>query len=234
MKLYLHNQTRDRDLDVYLNKLHIDTVTYKSLNQIGKKVLLVGGGYSLLKPLFINQTVIHFTNIDLDPPNYDSLPRLINIKGDFTENKEYMDEFDEIWALYSLPLYSPDKYSIYMFILKSILAIKNAGIVRFFPLEFDSSSKLHTKDADYDMTTMECTNNVLEVIEYIKTIGIKCTQEIVETKDKTRLEAVVTLSLDSSIANKQEINNILIKKINQYATTNKSKMGITIIHQDVQ
>lgn len=229
MKLYLYNQKRDRDLDIYLDKLQIDPKVYKALNRSDNKILLIGGGYSLLQPLFITETAMNITNIDLAPPSNNALPRLKNIKGDFTENQDYIDLFDEVWALYSLPLYSPDKFSIFMFIFKSILAIKDTGVVRFYPLEYDNSSKLHTRDADYDMTTMECTSTVLEAIEYVKDLGIECFHDVLDFRDNDRIEALVTLHVNLNKTNKHEVNSELLKKIREYKFTNCRQTSAAIV-----
>ena len=232
MKLYLFNQKRNRDLDAYLDKLNITPETYKVLNRADKRVLLIGGGFSLLEPLFITETVMEIINIDLDPPRRNILPRLKNVKGDFTQNEDYIDLFDEVWALYSLPLYSPDKYSVFMFVFKAILAIKDTGIIRFFPLEYDWSSKLHTKDADYDMTTMECTNNVIEALDYVKILGVESVQEVLNSIDEDRAEALVTLHINLEKTTKQKINDTLFKKIIDYKETNQTQGSVTIVSKN--
>lgn len=229
MKLYLFNQKRNRDLDVYLEKLNITPEIYDVLNCIDKKVLLIGGGFSLLEPLFVTETIMEIINIDLDPPKQDSLPRLKNVKGDFTQNEDYINIFDEVWALYSLPLYSPDKYSVFMFVFKAILAIKETGVVRFFPLEYDRSSKLHTKDADYDMTTMECTNNVIEALDYVKKIGVESVQKVFNSIDEDRVEALVTLYINPQKTSKKKINDVLLKRITDYKDVNRTQSSVTIV-----
>lgn len=74
---------------------------------------------------------MNIVNVDFDPPQDSEDDRIRNIKADFVADCDYKDEFDEIWALYSLPLYSPSKEMIYKYILKALLALKPEGVLRF-------------------------------------------------------------------------------------------------------
>lgn len=213
MKLYLSKQKRNRDLDEYLNKLGIAEVDFAQLNQMDKKLLIVGGGYSLVEPLFNSRTTMTITNIDLDPPLNNNSPRIINIKGDFTLMPPTFNNYDEVWALYSLPLYSPNKKAIFMFLMNAILSLKPSGHVRFFPLEFDDNPVIKTRDADFDMTIMECTNGVLNTLRIAIELGINCKRASLRAKDGNRFEEVVTLSLDFDYNEKQKINNVILGKI---------------------
>jgi len=99
-------------------------------NLAGKKILLVGGGASPIKSDLANLGLdCHVTNIDIfyktpDPNNADIL-----ITDDFI-NRHLIDEYDEIWALWSLPMYSPDDYARDMFWIRAILALKPGGNLR--------------------------------------------------------------------------------------------------------
>lgn len=53
----------------------------------------------------------------------------INIKEDFN-NTNFINKFDEIWAMYSLPLYSPNIEHAVKFYLAAIIALKPGGILR--------------------------------------------------------------------------------------------------------
>ena len=64
MKLYLYNQTRNRDLNEYTKKLLISTYEFHQINQAQKNILLVGGGVSPIQDKFstlrANITYIYF------------------------------------------------------------------------------------------------------------------------------------------------------------------------------
>lgn len=228
MNLYLFNQKRDRDLTDYLSKLCISNNEFQRINHRETQLLLVGGGYSLLKPLFHTHTTMTITNIDLDPPQINDCERLVNIKGDFTRMDPYVDQFDEIWALYSLPLYCPDQTSVYLFLMKSILAIKQYGNIRFFPLEFDCSNIMNTKDADYDITAAECTNCVLDVLKMASEFGITCKRKNMSAESHTRIEESVVLTLECSIEKKMKINSLILERINAHISKHSTESRINV------
>lgn len=219
MNLYLFNQKRDRDLDEYLTKLQISKEEFESINDMKRRLLMIGGGNSLIQNEFQTNTLMHIINIDLNPPsdNFDS--RIQNIKGDFLTFEPTLNYFDEIWALYSLPLYASNPSAIELFFLKSFLTLKSKGVLRFFPLEYDENPKLHTKDADYDMTTMECTKTVLRILEKMNCYGIKCVNKEWNGANIDRKENSVKIELSFKNSQKNQINTIIsgkIKKIKNY------------------
>lgn len=228
MNLYLFNQKRNRDLDEYLEKLFVSKDVFMKLNQKNRQLLLVGGGRSLLESSFSKLTMMDITNVDLAPPFEVTSRRHINIKGDFTEMSGYTNKFDEIWALYSLPLYSPDARSVFMFIMKSILAVKPQGCIRFFPLEFDNSAKMKTRDADYDLPTMECTNNVLEVLNIVDELGVDIKRFEREENNFHRREETVVLKLNCAYDRKKEINSIILKLIDEYNMDKRSVKKVNV------
>lgn len=228
MNLFLMNQKRDRDLDEYLLKLCVDKNDYEIIKKEDSSLLLIGGGYSLQKSLFKTKIAARIMNVDLDPPSDCDGGNILNIKGDFTEVVPYINEFDEIWALYSLPLYAPDKNAIFMFLMNAVLAIKPKGNIRFFPLEFDDSDKMHTKDADYDMTTMECTYYVLNVIEVLKELKILYKSIDISGENNNRVEKTVILTPNCSSSQKEKINSIIIEKIKEYSLTHKLEKNLNV------
>lgn len=203
MNLYLFNQKRNRDLNEYLDKLCISTEDFLSINSNEKKILLVGGGNSTIQEYFAKKTKMNIVNVDFDPPQYSECDRIRNIKADFVADCDYKDEFDEIWALYSLPLYSPSKEMIYKYILKALLALKPEGVFRFFPIEYDTNEKLKTKDADYDMATMENTRTVLKVLDSIKEYGVEVKRVRKEKQNINRIEETVILTNKFEIEKKK-------------------------------
>lgn len=229
MNLYLNNQKRDRDLDEYLEKLCINHTDFSYLNKKDSHLLLVGGGQSLLKEQFIASTLMRITNIDLMPP--DSNPegnnnRLINKKGDFLKT-EYVDAFDEIWALCSLPLYAQSIFAAYLFVFKSILAIKPTGCVRFFPLELNSVNRMHTKDADYDISAVQLSGAVLDAIKIVESLGVSVMRVKYQSNIKGTEEAVI-LKINASELLKNKINSTLTFKIARLFP-NENYMGVNVV-----
>lgn len=221
MNLYLFNQKRNRDLNEYLDKLCISTEDFLSINSNEKKILLVGGGNSTIQEYFAKKTKMNIVNVDFDPPQDSEGDRIRNIKADFVADCDYKDEFDEIWALYSLPLYSPSKEMIYKYILKALLALKPEGVLRFFPIEYDKNEKLKTKDADYDMATMENTRTVLKVLDSIKEYGVEVERVRKEKQNINRIEEAAILTNKFEIEEKNKFNLILEEDIKKYSRFTK-------------
>lgn len=208
MNLFLYNQKRNRDLDEYLKRLKISKKEYERINTPNSKVLIIGGGMSVTQDSFLYDTFMSITNIDLDPPTNDEICRINNIKGDYLLINTEMNYYDEVWALYSLPLYSPSSDAIHLFIYKALLNLKAGGVMRFFPLEYDDKIKLHTKDADYDMSTMECSECVMQIIENLRKNGL-CV-EIVDWPglDQNRIEKTVIIKVPKKQSEKEKLDNI--------------------------
>ena len=115
-----------RPLSTYLRIFEIPRK--KLYHMHGKKLLLIGGGNSPIQHTF-NRLGIDCNITNIDP--YITNPRTAhtNIKLDFTKTT-FTNEFDEIWALYSLPLYSPNIEHAVKFYLAAIIALKPGGILR--------------------------------------------------------------------------------------------------------
>ncbi|MBO5834171.1 MAG: hypothetical protein J6R22_04435 [Alphaproteobacteria bacterium] len=116
-----------RPLSVYMEIFEIPHRDIKKLLQ-NKKLLLVGGGNSKI------QRALNFARISCDVTNVDpyindkkSANTVINC--DFNETR-FENEFDEIWALYSLPLYSPDVAHAIEFYGRAAIALKPGGTLR--------------------------------------------------------------------------------------------------------
>lgn len=105
-------------------------ITHRNIKKLlhNKKLLLVGGGHSQI------QRALDFAKINCDVTNVDPFindarsARTV-ITQDFT-NTNFENEFDEIWALYSLPLYSPDVAHAYKFYKRAAIALKPGGTLR--------------------------------------------------------------------------------------------------------
>ena len=116
-----------RPLSLYMKIFQISHRNIKKLLH-NKKLLLVGGGHSQI------QRALDFAKINCDVTNVDpfindarSARTVIN--QDFT-NTNFENEFDEIWALYSLPLYSPDLMHAIKFYRRAAIALKPGGTLR--------------------------------------------------------------------------------------------------------
>ena len=207
MDLFLYNQKRNRDLGEYLKRLQVSEKEYERINTPDTKILIIGGGMSVIQESFLCDTVMDVTNIDLDPPTSNEVGRIKNIKGDYFLIDTEMDFYDEVWALYSLPLYAPNSDAIRMFIYKALLNLKTGGVLRFFPLEYDNESKPHTKDADYDVPTMECTECVMQVIDELSELGLII--EIIDwpSLQQNRTEKTVIIKTPKRQCEKEEINS---------------------------
>ncbi len=116
-----------RPLSTYMRIFQISHRDIKKLLN-NKKLLLVGGGHSQIQRAF------DFANIKCDVTNADpyindarSARTVINC--DFNDTT-FENEFDEIWALYSLPLYSPDVKHAAQFYRRAVVALKPGGTLR--------------------------------------------------------------------------------------------------------
>ncbi len=116
-----------RPLSTYMKVFQISRCDIKKLLE-GKKLLLVGGGHSQI------QRTLDFVKINCDVTNVD--PYIKDSRSARTViNKDFIDtdfenEFDEVWALYSLPLYSPDIQHAVRFYRRAAVALKPGGTLR--------------------------------------------------------------------------------------------------------
>lgn len=211
MKLYLYNQTRDRDLDEYKNKLLISRDDFHQINQVQKNILLVGGGIS---PIQANFSTIraNITNIDFSPSEIQT-DHLHQINGNFLTEDFRINYFDEIWSLYSLPLYATNLYSIYMFIAKSMLILVPGGKLRIFPLEFSDDKKMKTRDAEWDISTEIVTSTTIEYLSKLEKYKVKTTYTNFGKHDEKTVICVAPKGLTA----KHKLNENLIDTIKQFS-----------------
>ena len=122
-----------RPLSAYQRLLKISDEELQALS--GKELLLVGGGFSPIKNELRKKGVeCTITNID---PIVESDPEIADnvIKGNFydVEMDEY--KFDEVMALHSLPTYAFTPDQAKDFYSRSILSLKQGGVLRVMPIE---------------------------------------------------------------------------------------------------
>jgi len=213
MNLYLNNQKRDRHLEEYINKLCVCPICFHCLNSPQKDLMLVGGGKSTQSESFLYNTIMKIVNIDYDPPKEDFENRIQNLKGDFYRLVlNYTNCFDEIWSLYSLPLYSPTAKDVKLFFYRCVISLKNHGVLRVFPIEEETVNKMHTRDADYDMTSFECRESVFVALNKLKQYGIQ--YEIIrhDNEDLERKEDTIIISIDFTDSDKDKLNILLLNQ----------------------
>lgn len=117
----------ERPLSVYMRIFQISHRDIKRLLN-NKKLLLIGGGHSQI------QRALDFAKINCDVTNVDpyindSRSARTVINCDFNDTS-FENEFDEVWALYSLPLYSPDLKHAAKFYRRAVVSLKPGGTLR--------------------------------------------------------------------------------------------------------
>lgn len=98
-----------------------------------KKLLLVGGGTSTIRKELCSRGIFtEVTNLDFF---FDFHPFVshIHIKKDFYKYDLRANYYDEVWCLFSLPLYSFSEKEVGLFFAKSSLALKPNGNLRIYP-----------------------------------------------------------------------------------------------------
>jgi hypothetical protein len=121
-----------RPLSEYQRLLKISDEEIQALS--GKKILLVGGGFSPIKGELGEKGIeCTVTNID---PMAESDPEIADniIKDDFYDTKIGEDTFDEVMVLHSLPTYAFTPEQVRDFYSRSILSLKQNGVLRVTPI----------------------------------------------------------------------------------------------------
>lgn len=127
-----------RPLSEYQRLLRISNEELQTLS--GKELLLVGGGFSPIKGELQKKGIdCAVTNID---PIAESDPDIADnvIKGDFYETEIDENRFDDVVALHSLPTYAFTPDQVRDFYNRSILSLKQGGVLRVTPVEKFSDS----------------------------------------------------------------------------------------------
>jgi len=124
-------QNRSRDADTCVKWLLLDKFPLA-----GNDVLFVGGGKGCYSSFFRDHEVmapLNITNIDL---HIDEIlaarnPSITSIQADFTDYDGFgLGQFDEIEAVFSLPVYAVHCAQVELFILKSMLCLRPGGKLR--------------------------------------------------------------------------------------------------------
>ena len=119
-----------RDLQEYISEFKLPENYIQTLN--GKKLLLVGGGRSPIQETLDNMHIdCDVTNVDPYADNNTKSARTI-YKKDFID-VDFVNEFDECWALWSLPLYSQNAWHAACFYIRAAIALKPGGKLRVAP-----------------------------------------------------------------------------------------------------
>lgn len=106
---------------------------------VGKKLLLIGGGQGPLKKELTERNIdCDVTNIDpaFTSLNKDNADHLIPHKFSHPETKKVLrqNQYDEVWALWSLPMYASNRHEVIDFFKDSLKAVSpKQGILRFGP-----------------------------------------------------------------------------------------------------
>jgi hypothetical protein len=160
------SMTRRRGILEYLLMLCIDKPEYDRIAErtanSPARILLVGGGASPIQKHLGPSAVV--TNIDPFPPS-ESLGDAADAGevatethvADFTEYPVPANTYDEVWALYSLPLYATSTAGVKIALAKAVLALKSGGKARIFPI--GQCPTLYKRLAD--RARIEATDNAL-------------------------------------------------------------------------
>ena len=129
-----------RDIDDYVASLRIPKKRRAFLDNSAKEILLIGGGYGEVQ----KHIKAKITNVDISRPLADMSHNCARyVQGDFLEQK-FKDQFEEAWALFSLPLYLCYEDGVAQlrkttaFYAKALRALKPGGVLRVSPVFNDS------------------------------------------------------------------------------------------------
>jgi hypothetical protein len=134
-----NNRLNNRDLNRYENELG-----FNSDDVLTKKILLIGGGQSPIKKNLLDQDV-HITNVD--PIRYDNQENT----ADKTINEDFLSaniegKFDEIWCLFSLPLYIVNPEDVTKFYTKALNLLADNGVLRIHPIVLTKENSLSLRE----------------------------------------------------------------------------------------
>lgn len=134
-----NNRFNNRDLNRYENELG-----FNSDDVLTKKILLIGGGQSPIKKNLQGQDV-HITNVD--PIRYDNQENT----ADKTINEDFLSaniegKFDEIWCLFSLPLYIVNPEDVTKFYTKALNLLADNGVLRIHPIVLTKENSLSLRE----------------------------------------------------------------------------------------
>jgi hypothetical protein len=127
-----------RPLEEYEKALQIDQQSLEQLNN--EQLLIVGGGFSPVKKA-LKEKGIECTVTNIDPiAKEDTNIADTIISKDFFEIPVEEGKYKEVWALHSLPTYAFNPEQVKDFYSRSVLALKENGILRVAPIDKFSDS----------------------------------------------------------------------------------------------
>lgn len=136
VEIFLEKHTRGRQYHTYEKDLHLP----ENLFDGDMDILVIGGGEGVYDFPYKLQTANRITNIDLFVPPAACDHSINSIQGDFMSAEFRPDSFDEIWALWSLPLYCPTSEAARIFFAKGCLFLKPGGKFRILPITLRDES----------------------------------------------------------------------------------------------
>lgn len=122
----------ERRLKDYQSLLGINQEEMNALS--GKNLLIIGGGFSPIKRELENM------GITCNVTNIDPLAKESSEYSDVVVSEDFFDvdigeaQYDEVWALFSLPDYAFKPEQVRDFYIRSILALKQGGNLRVGPV----------------------------------------------------------------------------------------------------
>lgn len=143
-----NSKQRQRNLDLYEKFLDFDAEDIEP----GKNILLVGGGDSKIQADLPQQNV---TNYDMKKDDGDKSVAKEHVEGNFTKELDasVKGKQDEIWCMFSLPMYSESTTQIKDFFTNAVGSAKDGANIRIFPVEHYGEST--SKNASYALISDE-------------------------------------------------------------------------------
>lgn len=166
---YLHNQNTFRDLYDYRHTLCLD---YDMKLYADQSLLVIGGGTNIRD--IARNTDARVTNVDLyidDEIRKNSPKNLRHVQQDFNKTKFHPNSFNEIWALYSLPMYCTSVAAVEMFTSKSVYYLKPGGTLRIAPGLYGAATNIEDHMMKRDISQTELFNVFYHTLNYVKKIG---------------------------------------------------------------
>ncbi|MDR1206914.1 MAG: hypothetical protein LBK26_00665 [Rickettsiales bacterium] len=132
-KNFFLGTNNDRTLEEYQCYLMMTDTQIAELS--GKKILNIGGGRAPLAKGLNERNITGFSITNVEP--YIGLDRHYNnqnilIESDFLETN-FNNQFNHVWALYSLPYYAETPEQVIQTYRKAITALAPGGILRLYP-----------------------------------------------------------------------------------------------------
>jgi hypothetical protein len=153
-----------------------------------KKILLIGGGQSPIKKNLQGQDV-HITNVD--PISYDNPEDT----ADHTINEDFLTaniegKFDEIWCLFSLPLYIVNPDDVTKFYTKALGLLADDGVLRISPIALSEDMSLTLKEVLLKPLVQQKSNGIIQQIK--SNFIVNCKQRGVEIRKKPQTTEVLS------------------------------------------